>query len=64
MYHLVVRNPFGGHAKGATITDATTVAKILADPHRASCVVKLLAPVSTDASTGQVSSAASEESMP
>lgn len=44
MYNLVVRNPFGSYAKGAIITDQTTVRTILADPHRASCVVKTSVP--------------------
>ena len=31
-FALVVRHPFGSHAKGAVIFDAATVAKIEADP--------------------------------
>ena len=36
--NLVVVRPFGSYAKGALITDATTIASILASEHATSVV--------------------------
>ncbi len=41
--HLVVVRPFGPHAKGSVITDATDIASILASPY-ADHVVRIPTP--------------------
>ncbi len=41
--HLVVVRPFGPYAKGAVVTDAPTIASILASPY-ADHVVRIPAP--------------------
>jgi hypothetical protein len=51
MYHLVVRNPFGGLAKGTKITDQATVLQILSDPHRSLFVVKTAVDGEKDSNT-------------
>jgi hypothetical protein len=42
-YHLIVHNPFGPYPKGAHITDAAEVERILAGPHHPN--VRRIAPI-------------------
>jgi hypothetical protein len=44
-FHLIVHNPFGGYAKGALISNATEVQRILSGDNRAN--VHRIVPVAT-----------------
>lgn len=50
MYHLVVKNPFAGRAKGEVITDPETIAAIIASEHEGH-VIKINAPAAVATET-------------